>query len=138
MTKADLLQLKKLIAEKNDLEHRLMTLKFNPNEEVADTAKDYRTGFPKTIIIRGYGDNNWQKLHTKWAEKLAYTAKRVQDMEQFLNGVKDAEIRQILRLRYIDGLTQAEVGDRMGYSRPAIQKKEERFWEDEYRKEQNQ
>ena len=132
MTKADLMQLKKLIAEKDDLEQRLLTLKFNPKEELADTVKDYRTGFPKTIVIRGYGDNNWQKLHSKWAEKLAYTAKRVQEMEQFLDGVKDAEIRQILRLRYIDGLTQAEVGDRMGYSRPAIQKKEERFWEDEY------
>ena len=106
MTKADLMQLKKLIAEKDDLEQRLLTLKFNPNEELADTVKDYRTGFPKTIIIRGYGDNNWQKLHSKWAEKLAVTAKRVQDMEAFLDSIKDAEIRQILRLRYIDGLRQ--------------------------------
>ena len=135
MTKADLMQLKKLIAEKDDLEQRLLTLKFNPNEELADTVKDYRTGFPKTIIIRGYGDNNWQKLHSKWAEKLAITAKRVQDMEAFLDSIKDAEIRQILRLRYIDGLSQEEVGRRMGYSRPAIQKKEERFWEEQYRKE---
>ena len=49
-------------------------------------------------------------------------------MENFLDSVDDAEMRELLRLRYQDGLSQEEVGERMGYSRQAIQKKEERFW----------
>ena len=90
--------------------------------------KDYRTGFGKTIVIRGYGDSDWQKLRDEWYEKLRKINDKIRKMEKFLDSVEDAEMREILRLRYQDGMTQEEVGKVLGYSRPAIQKKEERFW----------
>ena len=52
-------------------------------------------------------------------------------MEMFLDKVQDAEMRQILRYRYEDGMTHAEVGEKMGYSRETIQKKEWRFWNEQ-------
>lgn len=128
MNKNELKQLRKLIAEKNDLEKRIQNQTFRPKEEVADTVKDYRTGFGKTVVIRGYGSAEWQKVRDKWYSKLLSISNRIQDMENFLDSVEDAELRQILRLRYQDGLSQEEVGEIMGYSRQAIQKKEERFW----------
>ena len=131
MNKGELKQLKKLIAEKNDLEKRIAQQKFEPKEEVADTVKDYRTGFGKTVVIRGYGNEEWQKLRDKWFAKLLIISDRIRRMEDYLDSVEDAELRQILRLRYEDGLSQEEVGQIMGYSRQAIQKKEERFWKDE-------
>lgn len=130
MNKGDLKQLKKLIAEKNDLEKRIKKQKFEPKEEVADTVKDYRTGFGKTVVIRGYGNEEWQKLRDKWFAKLLIISDRIRRMEDYLDSVEDAELRQILRLRYEDGLSQEEVGEIMGYSRQAIQKKEERFWKE--------
>lgn len=128
MNKNELKQLKKLIAEKNDLEKRIQNQKFKPKEEVADTVKDYRTGFGRTVVIRGYGSVEWQKVRDKWYSKLLSISARIQNMENFLDSVEDAELRQMLRLRYQDGLSQEEVGEIMGYSRQAIQKKEERFW----------
>lgn len=128
MNKNELKQLKKLIAEKNDLEKRIQNQTFKPKEEVADTVKDYRTGFGRTVVIRGYGSSEWQKVRDKWYSKLLAVSARIQNMESFLDSVEDAELRQILRLRYQDGLSQEEVGEIMGYSRQAIQKKEERFW----------
>lgn len=129
MTKDELKQLKKLIAEKEDLEKRIRRQAFKPSEEVADTAKDYRTGFGKTIVIRGYGDEAWKKLRDKWYVKLVNVSYKVQQMENFLDSVEDAEMREILRLRYQDGKSQEEVGEMLGYSRQAVQKKEERFWQ---------
>ena len=128
MNKNELKQLKKLIAEKNDLEKRIRNQTFKPKEEVADTVKDYRTGFGRTVVIRGYGSAEWQKVRDKWYSKLLSISARIQNMENFLDSVEDAELRQMLRLRYQDGLSQEEVGEIMGYSRQAIQKKEERFW----------
>lgn len=128
MKKSDLKQLKKLMSEKADLEQRMKRQAFSPKEEVADTVKDYRTGFGKTIVIRGYGDEEWKKIRDKWYVKLLNVSYRIQQMEKFLDDVEDAEMRQILRLRYQDGLSQEEVGEVMGYSRQAVQKKEERFW----------
>ena len=128
MNKSDLKQLKKLMSEKADLEQRMKRQAFRPSEEVADTVKDYRTGFGKTIVIRGYGSEEWKKLRDRWYVKLVNVSYRIQQMEQFLDSVEDAEMRHILRLRYQDGLSQEEVGEIMGYSRQAVQKKEERFW----------
>ena len=128
MNKNELKQLKKLIAEKDDLEKRIQNQKFKPKEEVADTVKDYRTGFGRTVVIRGYGSAEWQKVRDRWYSKLLSISARIRSMETFLDSVEDAELRQMLRLRYQDGLSQEEVGKIMGYSRQAIQKKEERFW----------
>lgn len=129
MTKNELKQLKKLIAEKEDLEKRIRRQAFKPSEEVADTAKDYRTGFGKTIVIRGYGDEAWKKLRDKWYVKLGNVSYKIQQMENFLDSVEDAELREILRLRYQDGKSQEEVGEMLGYSREAVAKKEQRFWQ---------
>lgn len=129
MTKNELKQLKKLIAEKEDLEKRIRRQAFKPSEEVADTAKDYRTGFGKTIVIRGYGDEAWKKLRDKWYVKLVNVSYKIQQMENFLDSVEDAELREILRLRYQDGKSQEEVGEMLGYSREAVAKKEQRFWQ---------
>lgn len=128
MKKQELKHLKKLIAEKKDLESRLEKQQFKPKEELADTVKDYRTGYPKTIVIRGYGDKEWQRLRDVYYMKLGDICGRIQRMEDFLNSVEDAELREILRLRYQDGLSQEEIAERLNYSRSAIQKKEERFW----------
>ena len=129
MTKNELKQLRKLIAEKSDLEERMRRQAFKPSEEVADTAKDYRTGFGKTIVIRGYGDEAWKKLRDQWYVKLVNVSYKIQQMERFLDGVEDAELREILRLRYQDGKSQEEVGELLGYSREAVAKKEQRFWQ---------
>ena len=128
MKKQELKHLKKLIAEKKDLESRLEKQQFKPKEELADTVKDYRTGYPKTIVIRGYGDKEWKRLRDVYYMKLGDICGRIQRMEDFLNSVEDAELREILRLRYQDGLSQEEIAERLNYSRSAIQKKEERFW----------
>ena len=128
MTKHELQQMKKLKSEIKDLQERIDRNKFNPKNEVADTVKDYRTGQGKTIVIQGYGNEEWKRLQMKYTQRLGDITRRVLLCEIFLDKVKDAEMRQILRYRYEDGMTHAEVGEKMGHSRETIQKKEWRFW----------
>lgn len=128
MTKHELQQMKKLKSEIKDLQERIDRNKFNPKNEVADTVKDYRTGQGKTIVIQGYGNEEWKRLQMKYTQRLGDITRRVLLCEIFLDKVKDSEMRQILRYRYEDGMTHAEVGEKMGYSRETIQKKEWRFW----------
>ena len=128
MDRQKLQQLRKLRKERESLKERLDNHRFNPKEEVADTVKDYRTGQGKTVVVRGYGDEQWKKLQMKYLEKVGRLTSEILRMEMFLDKVQDAEMRQILRYRYEDGMTHAEVGEKMGYSRETIQKKEWRFW----------
>lgn len=131
MTKHELQQLKKLKAEIEDLKERLENHKFNPKNQVADTVKDYRTGQGKTIVIQGYGSEEWKRLNMKYRQRIGDLTRRILLCEIFLGKVKDSEMRQILRYRYEDGMTHEEVGAKMGFSRQAIQKKEERFWNEQ-------
>lgn len=131
MDKRRLQQLKKLRAERESLKERIENNQFNPKHEVADTVKDYRTGQGRTVVIHGYGNEQWKKLQMKYKEKVGRLTAEILLMEIFLDKVQDAEMRQILRYRYEDGMTHAEVGEKMGYSRETIQKKEWRFWNEQ-------
>lgn len=131
MTKHELQQMKKLKSEIKDLQERIDRNKFNPKNEVADTVKDYRTGQGKTIVIQGYGNEEWKRLQMKYTQRLGDITRRVLLCEIFLDMVQDSEMRQILRYRYEDGMTHEEIGAKMGFSRQAIQKKEERFWNEQ-------
>jgi len=131
VTKHELQQMKKLKSEIKDLQERIDRNKFNPKNEVADTVKDYRTGQGKTIVIHGYGNEEWKRLQMKYTQRLGDITRRVLLCEIFLDMVKDSEVRQILRYRYEDGMTHEEIGAKMGFSRQAIQKKEERFWNEQ-------
>lgn len=125
MDKQELQQLRKLRAESKDLKERIERNQMKPKTEVADTVKDYRTGQGKTIVIRGYGSEEWQKLQMKYKQKRGEIVARILMMEIFLDNVQDAEMREILRYRYEDGMTHAEVGAKMGYSRHDSEKRRE-------------
>lgn len=133
MDKKELQQLRALRAEIKNLEKRIEANKFSPKHEIADTVKDYRTGKGKPISIHGYGNKEWQSLQIKYKQKKGEAVRRVLLIEIFMDKVEDSEMRQILRYRYEDGLTQEEIGEKMGYSRQAIQKREERFWNEQER-----
>lgn len=131
MNKSELQQLKKLRAERDSLYDRIEKNRFNPKNEVADTAKDYRTGSGKTIVLHGYGNEEWKQLQMKYTQKVGDLTRRILLMEIFLENVEDSEMREILRMRYEDGMTHEDIGEKLGYSRQAIQKKEERFWNEQ-------
>lgn len=131
MDKKGLQQLRALRAEIKNLEKRIEANKFSPKHEIADTVKDYRTGKGKPIAIHGYGNKEWQSLQMKYKQKKGEAVRRVLLIEIFMDKVEDSEMRQILRYRYEDGLTHEEIGEKMGYSRQAIQKREERFWNEQ-------
>ena len=66
-------------------------------------------------------------------QKLYEKQRQIQDeiafLENWLDSVPDPEMRDILRLQYINGLTQEEIAAELGYSRSAIAMKLNRFWE---------
>ena len=51
------------------------------------------------------------------------------DIDIAIELVADMEMRQILQYKYIDELTDAEIGKKLGYDRSTISKKIDRFFE---------
>lgn len=128
MDKERLKKLKSLIKEAEHLEIEIEETRWFPKEPVTDSAKDYRTGYPHSITIAGYGDSEWVKLRQRLYEKLGRIQAERMMLENWLDSVQDPELRDILRLQYINGLTQEEVAQELGYSRSAIAMKLQKFW----------
>ncbi|MCO7124158.1 hypothetical protein NIA71_19760 [Ihubacter massiliensis] len=129
MTKERLKKLKALIKEAEHLEEQIRDLPFRTGSYVADSAKDYRTGFPRTILIRGYSTEQYDRLKRRLNEKLCSIQSEISKLEQWLDGVEDPQTRDILRLQYVNGLTQEEIAEELGYSRAGIASILKRFWD---------
>ena len=129
MNKERLKKLRSLISEAEHLKVEIEELQWFPKEQVVDIVKDYKTGYPHTIAIAGYGSDEWVKLRQRLFEKLGRIQAERMSLENWLDDVSDPELRDILRLQYINGLTQEEIADELGYSRAAIAQKIKRFWD---------
>lgn len=131
MEKSDLSKLKNLIREIEMLQDELDRLKWKPKEEVADYAKDYRTGYPRIITLTGYGDANYSRIKQRLTESLRRVQKERLRIEEQIQSVSDPEIRAILRLQYVNGMTQEQIAAEMGYARETINRKLKSFWRKE-------
>lgn len=129
MNKKRLTKLKSLISEAEHLSVEIEELQWFPKEQVVDSVKDYRTGYPHTIAIAGYGSDEWVKLKQRLYEKLGRIQSERMILENWLDNISDPEIRDILRLQYINGLTQEEIACELGYSVITIKRRLRNFWE---------
>ena len=132
MDKQRLSRLKSLNKEAEILQKQIRELEFKPKEYLSDTVKDYRSGYPVTITIDGYGSEEYIKakdrLYKRLVRKLIAIQREREELESFFDSVDDPEMRVILRLRYVNGLTQEQIAEEMGYSRSAVAMKLERVF----------
>ena len=120
MDKQRLSKLRKLKKEAEVLNQEIKELEFSPQEYVADTAKDYSTGYPVTIKIEGYGSEEYikakRRLYNRLSQKLESIQEEREEIEKYLDSIEDPELRVILRLRYVNGLTLSQISKEIGYS----------------------
>ena len=128
--KTRLKKLRALIKEAEHLQSEYNDLICFPKEPVCDSYKDYRTGYPHTKSMAGYGDSDYVDIRQRLYEKLRKIQKEIAYLESWLDSVEDPEIRDILRLLYINGLTQERIAAELGYSVRTVKRKLHMFWKD--------
>lgn len=128
ITKQDLEQLRGL---KLELESLINTKPVG--QEVLIFYKDYRKGYGVPKMDRGVddGESMAEELAKKIRTKHRVILRQVNEVEDWLDQIKDPVMRTILRYYYLDGKTQQEIGDITGYSRERIGKKIQGFWLEE-------
>lgn len=126
--KTQLKKLRALIKEAEHLQSEYNDFICFPKEPVCDLYKDYRTGYPHTKPMTGYGDSDYVDIRQRLYEKHRQIQKEIAFLESWLDSVEDSEIRDILRLLYINGLTQEQIAAELGYTRSGIATKVKRFW----------
>lgn len=128
MTKKRLKKMRSLILEARHLQE-MLDRPAKTTEYVGDTAKDYRTGKPHSIKITGYGEQEYPELKERYYQKLRQIQQEIAFLEGFLDQVEDPQTRDILRLYYVNGLTQEQIAEELGYDARTIRRKIKIFWE---------
>ena len=125
MKREDMEQIRALNQELETIREKYIR---TPAEEVGDTYGDYRTGKKIVKVMHGYSTVKRDRLRDKMRRKEEQIRIALMEMEDFLDTISNAEIRDIFRLYYAVGMSLEEIGDRKGYDRSTIGKKIDRFW----------
>ena len=111
MTKRRIEQYGNLQREIIMLEGQILSAE-SDGEIVADYAKDYSTGYPKIITLRGYGSRAIPRL----IERKTKLEAECDAVERYIEAVEDSVVRQLLVRKYIEGKTIGEAAQFVGYS----------------------
>jgi len=125
LDRRDLEKLRGLRVEIESLQH------IRPKSQtVSIFYKDYRTGIgiPKTDVGLDSGEEERRELDKKIMRKERQLSRQVSEIEDWLDSVPDPEMRTILRYYYAEGMSQREIGEKLGYDRSTITKRIHMFW----------
>ena len=97
---------------------------------VAVFYKDYRTGkgIPKTKQEVDNGEEELRILKANLNMCKRKLMKRLAAAEKFIGEVEDSQMRTILRMYYINGNTQKEIGEELHYTAARVCQKLNEFW----------
>lgn len=129
MTKSRLKKLRALIREAEHLQSEYNDALCFPKEYVSDSYKDYSHGYEQVRAVSGYGDSAYVDVRQRLYDKQLQIQGEIAFLEDWLDSVSDPEMRDILRLQYINGLTQEEIAKELGYARETVSRKLRAFWE---------
>ena len=130
MIKSRLKKMRALIREAEHLQSQYTEMICFPKEYVSDSYKDYSHGHGQVKAVSGYGDSSFTDVRQKLYEKQRQIQAEIAFLENWLDSIDDPEMRDILRLQYVNGLTQEQIAAELGYSERTIRRRLREFWKD--------
>ena len=141
LKKEDLDNLEKLKFESNSLTERINKIKSKPQKIIIDGVRGSSKTFPytqHTVKIEGLDNsityrkrkNTIKKLEKMLKQKQRKIDKELLRIEYELNYIEEADIREIIRLKYFDNFNWIQIMHKMNYgSDSTARKKLERFFD---------
>ena len=117
------------VAKIRKLKKEIMGLRYsidNAKPELqADFYKDYRTGkgIPKSVVGFVFDEREIHAREQKIKLRLKQLESVIKNAEEEIDSVEDPELRSILRLYYIEGETQENIGKILHIERSSVSKK---------------
>lgn len=117
------------VAKIRKLKKEIMGLRYsivNAKPELqVDFYKDYRTGkgIPKSVVGFVFDEREIHAREQKIKLRLKQLESVIKNAEEEIDSVEDPELRSILRLYYIEGETQENIGKILHIERSSVSKK---------------
>lgn len=114
---------------KNEVRHLQEELQNLPMTK--DSVRGSMVEFPyieRTMVISGIDEGSAGKLRRRLERKCAELQEKIGEMENWLDTIPDSEMRDVLRMKYRNGMKDKQIANELGYSRTAIAMKVQRFF----------
>lgn len=89
---------------------------------------DGRTGIPRPQAVVGVDEELLQRRRERYEKRKAALEQECEEIENYIENIADGLSRRILRMRYIDGMTQQRIARKVHMSQSAISRKVEKFF----------
>lgn len=138
MTKKELSQLRYLNKEIELLQKQIENAEYNVKTHKAfDFVEGSNPKWPyqhKTFYIEGVAVPEYEKkvvhIRKKLIKRLSELMDQVEKINNYIESVDDCEVRNILRLRYVDCLTWEEIGREMMMDERTARRKHKKWWDE--------
>lgn len=133
MTKKELAMYPVLKKRVEKLEHDIEDLKAKDIESVSGKVKGSMKEFPyieRRFSVQMEVPGEAEKIRRQIAKKqkeIIEVREQMRDVENFIDDIEDLHIKTIFEYSFLEGLTQKEVGDKIGLDRSRISRKVDNF-----------
>jgi len=131
LTKEELSKLPKIIAEIEQIKRELENIE---PEYAIDSVTGSSISFPYTqhnIKIEGYDIKSYehkvQRIRNRLKRKMSELVEEKDILTEYIYGLDNSDLRQILMYRYVNGITWQEIGANMGYATITVRSKHDKF-----------
>ncbi len=127
MDKEQLSQLKYLKSEIEILKKQISDLDYNITTDSVKGSSPYFPYVERNFLITGLDyqvhDNKLDRLQRKLNRRVEELIDLVEETNNYIDEIKDSEIRQILILKYINNLTWEQIAFSLGYADESVPRK---------------
>lgn len=92
-----------------------------------DVIFNYQTGFPMPQAVVGYDYELEWKRRTRYQNQIAKLEAEQDNVEEWVFGIRDSQIRRLFRLRYLEGSTVEKVARKVHLDKSNVSRKIENF-----------
>ena len=92
-----------------------------------DTIFDYSTGYPRAQAVVGYDYEKHSRLRNRYTDRIQKMQADCDETEQWIEAIPDSLTRRIFRMRYIEGMTLKQVGNRVHMDKSTVGRKIDSF-----------
>ena len=92
-----------------------------------DVVFDYRTGYPQPQAVVGVDWDEYDRLKKLYWNRLNKLHEECVEVEQWIDGIQNGQMRRIFRMRYIEGMTQKKISKAVHLDQSRISRKIDDF-----------
>lgn len=111
-----------------ELYHKINTLGKGDGMIDNDVILNYQSGYPVPQAVVGYDWKKFYDMKKMYEKRISKLKEECDSMEQYIESIEDSFMRRIMRMRYLDGKTQKEIGQAVHMDRSTVSKKIDDFF----------